>query len=676
MEPVRPTFWNIPHWLEILQYALGFLSIIIFTVGFIRHTKKWRIGRPEKILLSLWQRIKSLFNGAIIQKRIISEFIPGIFHLTIFYGMFILLIGTIIATVDWDVTHLFFGFQFLKGDFYLYYELFLDIFGILLIVGIIIALIRRYIFRPEKLKTIIKPTFSWDSFYLLGILFLIASTGFVVEGLRLSVQNPYWKHWAPIGNELSKLFASMPLSTLQDLHVGFWTTHMLLSFLFIASIPFTKAFHIFSASVNMIFKDTSKIGSLSPANESGVEKITEFTWRQLLQLDSCIWCGRCQEACPAYNSGTPLSPKNLVLKLEKVLISFNPKKISNGSPSNGEGKVHGEIISDAELWACTTCRACEEMCPVFIEHPKLIVDMRRFLINQGIMDQTVQDVLQKLQRYGNSFGQSERNRAKWASSLEFKIKDARKEEVEYLWFTGDYAAYDARMESITQKTAMIFQRAGLDFGILYEGEKNSGNDVRRIGEEGLFEFLKEKNQLSFGKAKFRKIVTTDPHTYNTLKNEYWLNGNGANEKIEVLHYTELIEKLIKEKKLTINKKLNIEATYHDPCYLGRYNGIYDPPRNILKAIGVKLKEMPRNRRKSYCCGAGGGRIWMEDKTPVKERPAENRIREAVSLNNISTFVVACPKDIAMFQDAVKTTGYEAKLSVKDIAELVWDSIEQ
>jgi len=311
---------------------------------------------------------------------------------------------------------------------------------------------------------------------------------------------------------------------------------------------------------------------------------------------------------------------------------------------------------------------------VLNEHIPVLVSMRRHLISEGSVGATVQDMLQKMSRYGNSFGQSDRNRAKWTQTLDYKIKDARKEEVEYLWIVGDYASYDARVQGATKATSYLFQKAGLDFGILYDGERNSGNDVRRIGEEGLFDILKEKNLSNIGKAKFKTIVTTDPHTYNTLKNEYkWdeVNGNG---KIQVKHYTEILYELIKDKKLEFKNPLNLRATYHDPCYLGRYNGVYEPPRKILKALGIKLIEMPRNRSKSYCCGAGGGRIWMEDKVQVKERPSENRIREAVSLKDVSTFVVACPKDIVMFQDAVKTTGNEDKIVIKDIAELVWEAI--
>jgi len=306
-----------------------------------------------------------------------------------------------------------------------------------------------------------------------------------------------------------------------------------------------------------------------------------------------------------------------------------------------------------------------------IEHLPFIVNMRRELVNEGEVDTQTQETLEKLTRYGNSFGKSDRMRAKWTKGLDFKVKDARKEEVNYLWFVGDYASYDDRMLDITQKVAKILNSANVDFGLLFNDERNAGNDVRRIGEEGLYEMLVEKNLDALNKGKFKQIVTTDPHTYNTLKNEYSQFNGGY----KIKHYTQLIWDLIQKKKLKIKKELDYTVTYHDPCYLGRYNNIYDEPRKILDAIGVRLIEMDRNRETTYCCGGGGGRIWMEDMPGIKERPADNRIREAVSHETVDTFVVACPKDYVMFGDAVKTTNNEGKIFVKDIGELVYEALD-
>jgi Fe-S oxidoreductase len=300
--------------------------------------------------------------------------------------------------------------------------------------------------------------------------------------------------------------------------------------------------------------------------------------------------------------------------------------------------------------------------------------MRRHLVIEGEMDSMLQDALANLGRYGNSFGQSDRMRAKWTQTIQPKIKDARREPVEYLWFVGDYASYSPTLTEITLKTAEVFQKAGIDFGILYESERNAGNDARRVGEEGLFEMLFEKNSAVLAKSKFKSIFTTDPHSYNTLKNEYPAMGD-ANESnsYPVVHYSELLDELIASGQLKLSKKLDYTITYHDPCYLGRYNGIYDAPRRVIAATGCKLVEMPRNRERAFCCGAGGGHIWMEEGT-VKERPSEMRIREAVALDGVKAFVVACPKDVTMYRDAVKTTGYEDHLAVKDLIELVHEAL--
>ncbi|MCJ7823489.1 MAG: (Fe-S)-binding protein, partial [Anaerolineales bacterium] len=396
--------------------------------------------------------------------------------------------------------------------------------------------------------------------------------------------------------------------------------------------------------------------------------------RQMLDFYTCTECGRCQDVCPAYTSGLPLSPKLLMMGLRDNLMvrgkALDAVEDDEATKAILAKPLVGDVITDEVLWSCTTCYACDQECPLFIEHVTPIVDMRRHLIIEGRMDGMLQDALDKLGRYGNSFGQSERMRAKWTQPLDSKVKDARKEAVEYLWFVGDYASYHASLTEITQKTAEVFQQAGLDFGILYEGERNSGNDVRRVGEEGLFEMLSEENVAALEQCDFKAIVTTDPHTYNTLKNEYPPEINGGHP---ILHYSELLDQLISSGQLKLTKKLGHKVTYHDPCYLGRYNAVYDPPRRVIQATGCEIVEMPRNREHGFCCGAGGGRIWMEE-TEIEERPSEARIHEAMELEGVHVFTVTCPKDVTMYSDAVKTTGHENVLVVKDLIELVHEAL--
>jgi Fe-S oxidoreductase len=335
-----------------------------------------------------------------------------------------------------------------------------------------------------------------------------------------------------------------------------------------------------------------------------------------------------------------------------------------------EKSLVGDVLSEELLWACTTCYACDQECPLFVEHVIPIVDMRRYMVIEGRVDAELQSALSNLGRYGNSLGQSPRKRAMWTREVQPPVKDARKEPVDYLWFVGDYASFNPTCTGITQMTAEVFNKVGIDFGILYDSEQHSGNDVRRVGEEGLFELLMDKNLMAMSRSDYQAIVTTDPHTYNALINEYPDEINGSRP---ILHYSELLANMIAGGRIRFNNKLDYKVTFHDPCYLGRYNDVYEAPRDVIRATGCDLVEMPRHHDRAFCCGAGGGRIWM-DEGEMTERPSESRIREAAALGDVSIFVVACPKDVTMFQDAVKTTGFEDQIVVKDLVELVHEAL--
>lgn len=659
--PIRETFWNIPHWAEIAQYILALVTVIIFMYGVVRRVLRWRKGQEEKHPGHFWARIWSLVTQVLAQRRTLDEAYPGIMHFTIFWGMLVLAVGTALATVDWDVTHLLFGFQFLKGQVYIVFELALDILGLLVIVGLGMAIYRRYVMRPSRIQGFPIKALAGDDLFVLVMLSFIVISGYLTEGLRLAVTQPDWAAWSPIGNAIAAAFLATGDPTNQTLHLIVWTLHTLTAFVILASLPFTKLFHILSVPLNIYFHSMQPAGALRPARVDGgmgVKEWKQFTWKQLLDFESCTRCGRCQDVCPAYASTQVLSPRNMMIKLQAHLWE-----------KTNDGTLHGDVISADELWGCTTCGACVQVCPAFIDHVTTFVDMRRHIVEQGNMDNLLQKALLNWGRYGNSFGQSERMRAKWTQPLQPAIKDARKTEVEYLWFVGDYASYSTTMTDVTRKTAQVFQQIGLDFGILYDGERNAGNDVRRIGEEGLFEMLVEKNGQALSTCKYQTIVTTDPHTYNTLKNEYPWNGN----RPTILHTAELFDQLITSGQIKFTKKLDYKVTYHDPCYLGRYNDVYDAPRRVIESTGCQLVEMPRHGDQAFCCGAGGGRIWMEEKD-VKERPSEGRVREAAALEGVQSLVVACPKDVTMFRDAVKTTGTEGRLLVKDLIELVHEAL--
>jgi Fe-S oxidoreductase len=656
--PERINYWGIPHtWgaPELYVYTIMFLAAAIMFFRFYRRASLWwRVGRPEarwdKLHLRLWRVIQY----AIAQTRVLRQRYPGLMHAALAWSFFVFFLGTALATIH---DHF---YEFLYGNALIAYKFTLDIFTIIFIIGAAMAIYRRYVQKPEGLT--LDAGFTWT----LSLIVIIVLGGLITESLRLAVERPLWSTWSPAGWSLAQIWLATGATEkiLTNWHLGVWIFHLLTVALTLITLPVGTLLHALTAPLNIFFsKLDHPMGALTPTaiTDDGepifASKPSDLTWKQLLDGDACTECGRCQDSCPAYGAGMPLSPKQVILSLRDSLHH-------NG----GKSSLVSEAIPEDVLWSCTTCGACVHECPVLIEHIDTIVDLRRYMVIEGMIDTELQGALTNLGRYGNSFGKSERMRAKWTKGIEPKIKDAGKEAVEYLWFVGDYASYSPTLTEVTKETAEIFQKIGLDFGIMYKGENHAGNDVRRVGEEGLFEMLVEKNIKAMNRCDYQTIVTTDPHTYNTLKNEYPANGGQP-----VLHYSELLDQLITSGKLKFTKKLGYKVTYHDPCYLGRYNGIYDAPRRVIEATGCEIVEMPRNKDCALCCGAGGGRIWMEE-GEIEERPSESRIREAVDLEGVTDFIVACPKDITMYSDAVKTVGAEENMMVKDLIELVYEAL--
>ena len=691
--PTREVFRNFSFLMQLVFYVVSFAAIGVFLYGFYLRVQKYRRGRPAHRFNNLGKRFmkatRIMAQNATIWKR---DAYTGFAHTLIFWGFVILFIGTVIVAVDHDILR-FMGIHLLQGTFYLGFSVVLDVFGVLFLVGLLMMMVRRSAMHPPQLdyaRVDRKPgqydrsAYSLDDKIFLWLLFLVGVTGFLIEGFRIAADRPPFEVWSPVGWLLADLTDGLGLTaSANTLHLYTWWIHAVMVMVFVAYIPYSKAMHMLIDFANLMFTDEDSAQRLPAIPEEamkegmGYKRISDFTWKELLDFDACTKCGRCHIACPARAAGTALSPRDLILDLRTYADStigvaeWFRQKLNGGSkwPGKKDAVVAGDVIKKETLWACTTCMSCVESCPVGIEHLTSIVQMRRRLVDQGVMDDNLQDALMNLGDYGNSFGQPERARGKWTQGLDFKIKDVRKEAADYLWFVGDYASFDPRLQELSRTVARVLNKIGVDFGILYDGEKNSGNDVRRVGEEGLFEMLVEDNLAVLKRAKFKEIFTTDPHSFNTLKNEYPDFGG----EFTVHHYTGLLARLIDEGKLTFSKKLNYKVTYHDPCYLGRYNKETDAPRKIMRALGVELLEMPRCGENTFCCGAGGGRIWMDD-SDVQERPSEMRIREALEVGDVQYFVVACPKDNTMYRDAVKTSGNEDKIEVKDIIELVEEAL--
>jgi Fe-S oxidoreductase len=652
------------------------LLISFGVVGWRLYQYLWvnlRRGRASLPIKQWGERVKSVVVFVAAQLRLFRFLVPGTAHFFIFWGFLFLSLTILQAIIEGIIAFAdpHYSLPFI-GDFGPL-ALAQDLFAVFVTVAVLYALYVRIFVNPERYKGSHKS----QGVMVLSFILIIMLSLLVMNGIRGNLDIETLQSWRPISKAFGSLFANMSEGTQTIVEeISYWI-HLGIVLLFLTELPTGKHFHVITSVPAVFLRNLEAPGILSPAPEFngdvGVGVAEQFTWRQMLDFYTCTECGRCQEVCPAYQSGLPLSPKMLIMNLRDNLKERGDVLKTKAPTGEAQGILKktllGDVITEDELWACTTCYACDQECPLFVGHVPPIVDMRRRLVIDGRIDDELQDALMNLGRYGNSFGQSARARARWTESIQPKIKDARREQVDYLWFVGDYASYSPTLTEITQKTAQVLQKAGVDFGILYDAEQNSGNDVRRVGEDGLFEMLVEKNLNNLSRSKFNTIVTTDPHTYNTLKNEY-LAFNG---EFEVVHYTELLDELIRSGQLKFSKKLDYQVTYQDPCYLGRYNGIYDPPRRVIEATGSRLVEMPRNRDRALCCAAGGGRIWMAE-GEIKERPSEMRVQEAVDLDRVNAFIVTCPKDVTMFQDAIKTTGNEDKLVVKDLIELVYEAL--
>jgi Fe-S oxidoreductase len=691
-EQTRETFDGLPTWAIVLWYVLIAISVAIFAFGVARLALKYRRGRTRAQLDNPLERAKRttqiVLTHAWIRRR---DPLSGLAHLLVFYGFVVLFIGTAILAFQDDFAEPVLGFDFWHGWFYLGYSLFLDLFGAALVVGLVVFAVKRGLLRPFRLDywrpaEAAEPLqdeahrYRLGDWVFLGSLFFLALTGFLLEAFRIAADDPDFEVWAPVGWLVGQAFIGIGFEggAADAARATNWWVHGIFALFWVSSIPFTKAVHMLVGPVGVAVKDDRAGNRLPPlppdakSEEVGYAFIDALAPKHLLDLDACTKCGKCHAACPATTSGYPLSPRDLVLDLREVAEGALGNRAALGiEPRFPE---HAEILGTIKpetLWSCMQCMACVEICPVGIEHVPMINQMRRALVERGEMDGQLQQTLETIYTSGNSFGESKRKRARWTRALDFEVKDIRKAPAEHLWFVGDYASFDPRNQKASQALARILDHTGVDFGILHDGERTAGNDVRRAGEEGLWSSLAEENIEAISACRFRRIVTSDPHTYNTLRNEYpQLGGSWP-----VLHHSQLLVELLESGKLGPRRGLGYRITYHDPCTLGRFNGVYEEPRRILAALGCELVEMPRNRDNSFCCGAGGGRIWMQElKSESAQRPSESRIDEAVALGDIDFFVVACPKDVTMYEDAIKTSGHQGEIELRELSELVLESL--
>jgi len=694
----REIYWNIPRILVVIHYGLFAAGTVIFLLGVFRHARLILLGKKENRFFSFPKRFYNLIYYALFQRRILERPYQGLTHSGIFYGMVILFIGTLLVLIQAD-----FNIIILKGEFYKYFSLFLDLAGAAILLALLFVLVRRYIIRPPELDN------RLDDLIVIILLGCIAFTGFVMEGFRIAVtelspQSPI-RYFSPIGLITAQLLLSFGFteSIIRYCYPILWFTHSTLAIIFIAYFPWSKLMHIFLAPLNIFFMDLTHPGVLSKmdletAEEFGIAKIRDFSWKHILDLDSCIRCGRCNTGCPTNLTDKPLKPKELIQNLKTHLFNTPLSK----SDKSELKPIVPETVSYDEVWACTTCGFCRTNCPIFIEHPSKIVEFRRNLVlAESNFPSEVKTMFKNMETNGNPWPVSWDKRSDWcregslrgvpvpeadppSADKDLGVHPAHnlqlgqpKEEVmcgvkilnegektDILLWVGCAGATDDRNMKVARALVKVLQKAGVDFAIMGNAERCCGDPARRIGNEYLYQQLADENIQTLKKYQFSRILTYCPHCDNTLKNEYsQMNGN-----FSVVHHTEFILELIQQGKLSL-PRLDKTVTYHDSCYLGRYNGIYDAPRKILKSIqGIKLKEMPRNRKKSFCCGAGGGRMWMEEK--LGTRINQSRVQEAFQTIKEGLVITACPYCLTMLGDGIKEKGVTDNLKAMDIVEIL------
>ncbi|MGB8656205.1 MAG: heterodisulfide reductase-related iron-sulfur binding cluster [Candidatus Zixiibacteriota bacterium] len=666
MGVTREIFWNVGTWVRWPVYGLGLIVVLLFVYGLAKRIRLWRIGKPENRLDNISKRIRSVLSFGFLHKRILKEPYPGIMHLFIFWGFLILLLGTILIFVQEDVTRLLFGSTFIHGNFYLVFSFLLDLFGLLAVAGVILAAFRRYVLKPERIDNRLE---DWVGLLLI---FLVLVTGFLTEGLRIAITRPGFERYSFVGWQISKLFSENPGATgsLRAFHATSWWVHVFLAFGLIGYVAYSRLLHLITSPLNQFFRSFAPPGEIKSISDIenqetfGVAKLQDFTWKQLLDTDACTRCGRCQDNCPAHLSGKPLSPKKVIQDLKSHLND----QLRN--PGRGEGAeeqiapIAANVISEDELWACTTCAACQEACPVFVEIIDKVVDLRRYLVlMESKFSPEVKLFFKNMETNYNPWTIGFATRAEWAKDLNLKTL-SEKSDVDYLLWVGCAGSLDDRNKKVSRSLVGLLQKAGVSFGILGTEEMCCGETARRMGNEYLAQILMQQNVELFSKYGIKKIITLCPHCFNTFKNEYHQFGGNY----QVSHHSEFLWSLFQEGKLKLNTGVQMTVAYHDSCYLGRHNGLYDPPRGLLSSIqNVRLVEMKRSRERSFCCGAGGGRMWMEES--LGKRINHLRVEQAAS-TDASVVATACPYCLTMLGDGIKEKGLENLMSVLDLTEIL------
>ena len=677
----RHVFGDIPDAWVLAFYTVLPILLLWGAYNFSLRVRNWQRGTPDNratTTKNVGRRIRD-FRAGVYMQTLLRDRGAGLMHSMMYFGFLVLLAVTTTLEIDHQLPS---GLKFLHGDVYRAYALIGDVAGIVFTAGVLWAIYRRYFQRVYRIRIKTKPEHA----AILGTFLLIGLTGFGAEAFRIALAGrPEFERWSILGWPLSGLVDGMSRSSLVDWHRAFWLVHVLAFMTFLVLLPITMLRHMFTSPLNMYLKDKDRPkGAMKPMpnlmetelDTFGASTIADFTWKQLFDTDACTICGRCTSVCPAHATGKPLDPREIVLKVGEVMAATGSPPVSPPVGVDAEITIDADSvfqrITSAELWACTTCKACDEICPVNIEILDKILDMRRYLaLMESDFPTELGNTFRSMENTSNVYGLNQGERGDWAKDLDgVPIVDASGPlGHEYLYWVGCAGSFDDRNKKTSRAVAKLLQRAGIDFAILGPSELCTGDPARRSGNEYIFQMLAMQNVEALNGMGVTKIVTQCPHCFNTLKNEYpQLGGH-----FEVVHHSQLLMELIDDGRLSMEgASLAERVTYHDSCYLGRHNDVYLAPRKVIGSLaGIDIIEMPRNGTRGMCCGAGGARMWMEEHTGKKVNT--ERTEEALA-TGASRIAVACPFCYVMLEDGVKEKQRD-DVKVQDIAEVLLEAVE-